>query len=239
MRSISLAIWREGEPAPRLLRQLELSDVDAGARRRDQLQRGLAAAGGNVRALRPSTDYARVDVRLSGGSGDAEAAERWLIVQSIGGGRALAMCDEPLVLAHGLQPLPWAGVAARLAPSGGVEGQPFCLLPLPSFTGLPVHVNGFFEVSTNRRDIWWGADVAGAGRVRSDWNEALLVDVVAPAYAQLLLSAREHMPPSRADFYALWPQRPLPEPWGGLVRAVYALALDAPLLRCEAGGGRG
>lgn len=34
------------------------------------------------------------------------------------------------------------------------EGLAFCFLPLPLITGLPVHVNGYFELSQNRRDIW-------------------------------------------------------------------------------------
>jgi len=33
-------------------------------------------------------------------------------------------------------------------------GVAACFLPLPVATGLPVHVNGYFELSSNRRDIW-------------------------------------------------------------------------------------
>jgi hypothetical protein len=33
-------------------------------------------------------------------------------------------------------------------------GQAFCFLPLPVRTQLPVHVNAFWELSANRRDIW-------------------------------------------------------------------------------------
>eukprot|EP00954_Amorphochlora_amoebiformis_P007298 567080-Amorphochlora_amoeboformis.AAC.1 len=29
-------------------------------------------------------------------------------------------------------------------------GRAFCFLPLPCFTGLSVHVNGYFELSANR-----------------------------------------------------------------------------------------
>ena len=32
---------------------------------------------------------------------------------------------------------------------------------LPVRTGLPVHVNAYFELSSNRRDIWFGGDMAG------------------------------------------------------------------------------
>lgn len=40
-----------------------------------------------------------------------------------------------------------------------------------------------------RRDVWHGTDMAGAGRLRAQWNEALLQLVVAPAYLELLTAA--------------------------------------------------
>ena len=55
-----------------------------------------------------------------------------------------------------------------------MEGQAFCVLPLPVRTGLPVHVNAFFELSTNRRDIWYGSDLQGVGKLRHSWNFCLL-----------------------------------------------------------------
>ena len=33
-------------------------------------------------------------------------------------------------------------------------GSAYCFLPLPVRTGLPIMVNGFFELSSNRRDVW-------------------------------------------------------------------------------------
>ena len=60
-------------------------------------------------------------------------------------------------------------------------------------TGLPVHVNAYFELSSNRRDIWFGGDMAGGGAARSEWNAALLEDAVAPAYAKLLATAAESL----------------------------------------------
>ncbi len=55
-----------------------------------------------------------------------------------------------------------AAVQQEGAPSssGGADaqqqasGRAFCFLPLPARTGLPVHINAFFELSSNRRDIW-------------------------------------------------------------------------------------
>lgn len=45
-------------------------------------------------------------------------------------------------------------LSSSSAPEAPVAGQAFCFLPLPIPTGLPVHVNAFFELSSNRRDIW-------------------------------------------------------------------------------------
>lgn len=68
--------------------------------------------------------------------------------------------------------IPWAGVAARLSTTAPpeltadgdgdgtidgkerpslVRGAAYCFLPLPVVTGLPIHVNGYFELSSNRR----------------------------------------------------------------------------------------
>jgi hypothetical protein len=67
-----------------------------------------------------------------------------------------------------------------------LQGQAFCFLPLPVRTRLPVHVNAYFELSSNRRDIWRADDTVGDSRVRGLWNEALLKGVLAPLYAVLL-----------------------------------------------------
>ena len=42
-----------------------------------------------------------------------------------------------------------------LAQAEAAVGRAFCFLPLPVLTGLPVHINGYFELSSNRRDIWF------------------------------------------------------------------------------------
>ena len=33
---------------------------------------------------------------------------------------------------------------------------------------------GFFELSSNRRDIWHGTGMVGVGQLRCDWNISLL-----------------------------------------------------------------
>lgn len=88
----------------------------------------------------------------------AAVTEKWQVCNQLGGPRASAIAQSEK--AQHMRLVPWAGVAARLSTSakegGGkdevspVRGGAYCFLPLPVNTGLPVHVNGYFELSSNR-----------------------------------------------------------------------------------------
>jgi sacsin len=88
----------------------------------------------------------------------------FLLCGSMGGARALAMASLP-ELAR-LKLLPYAGVAVPLL-AGSPAGKLYVCLPLPIETGLPISIDGGFEISSNRRDIWSGSDMTGDGRQRS------------------------------------------------------------------------
>lgn len=89
--------------------------------------------------------------------------EQWQVCNQLGGPRATAIADSDK--AQHMRLVPWAGVAARLSTSAAASpdrgdgenvtppprGAAYCFLPLPVITGLPVHVNGYFELSSNRR----------------------------------------------------------------------------------------
>ena len=134
--------------------------------------------------------------------------------------------------------VPWVGIAARVPhPDDGEsfvghrDGRAFCFLPLPVRTGLPVHVNAYFELSSNRRDIWFGGDMAGGGAARSEWNQALLEDACAPAYAKTLEAAAEQLGPTSA-FYALFPTAPSHNaPWSLILPPLYSNLSRIPCLR--------
>eukprot|EP01036_Dinobryon_divergens_P006432 gene6432-8541_t len=86
------------------------------------------------------------------------------------------------------------------------EGLAYCFLPLPVHTGLPLMVNGVFELSSNRRDIWQsGVDMTGDGRTRAQWNLTLMTD-------------------------RLWPSAYLSSPWNHLTDSVFAMCRMEPLL---------
>ncbi|KAJ7380159.1 hypothetical protein OS493_010870 [Desmophyllum pertusum] len=90
--------------------------------------------------------------------------------------------------------LPRGGVACLLEkknPKDPVQRpkKAYCFLPLPFETNLPVHINGHFALDHEaRRNLW--IDEAGHGGYRSDWNSALLSDVVASCYLTMLVEVR-------------------------------------------------
>ncbi|XP_073329465.1 sacsin-like [Pagrus major] len=108
----------------------------------------------------------------------------WIIAEQFGsfknsGERELILSDK----------LPQAAIAALVsskgpAPSSHTDfsGVAFCSLPLPGKTGLPVHVNANFEVDSARKSLW----KEDGQSQKSNWNESLKQNVIAPLYADLL-----------------------------------------------------
>lgn len=117
------------------------------------------------------------------------------------------------------------------------SGRAFCFLPLPVRTGLSVQVNGFFEVSSNRRGIWYGGDMDRSGKVRSIWNKLLLEDVVAPSFMHMLLGVKDLLGPTES-YYSLWPTGSFEEPWSILVQQIYKNIKNAPVLYSDLEGGK-
>ncbi|KAM6979350.1 sacsin [Tautogolabrus adspersus] len=109
---------------------------------------------------------------------------RWVIAEQFGsfkssGGKAVTPTEI----------LPQAAIAARVSSKLGKTsscidfmGEAFCSLPLPGKTGLPVHVNANFEVDSARRSLW----KEDGQSQKSNWNECLKHNVIAPLYADLL-----------------------------------------------------
>ena len=165
--------------------------------------------------------------------------DSYLIVSALGGGDCKKIaCDSTY---RHMKFIPWGGVAAHLKRNDNmvcdVVGNAFCFLPLPAETGLPVHINGYFELSANRRDIWFGNDMVGDGEIRSNWNRALLNDVIAPLYTELLRSASKLVGPGKY-YDQLWPIKVNGEVWKNIRDAVYRNCQNLPLLYSAVGGGK-
>ena len=257
--TVEVLEWAPGETSPRLISRTSVRDPTPALRAaRGAFTRASAAMAAGTPA-EPHGEY-EVTFETEGEDEDEDddarsgtrptpRARTFLVSQALGENLA------PLVTAnrekYGMKLVPWAAVAAELAPKNASDGddektsrerrdddgRAFCFLPLPARTGLPVHVNAYFELSSNRRDIWFGEDMAGGGAARSEWNRALLERVAAPAYARLIVAAKARLGPSR-EYYALLPRVTPPAPWGAVVTRTCALIRDAPVLHTPANGGR-
>ncbi|MEW5316662.1 MAG: hypothetical protein WDW38_008017 [Sanguina aurantia] len=145
----------------------------------------------------------------------------------------------PLSPAGALQPAGSGGATGTALVSGwdgkGKQtiGRVFCFLPLPLHSSLPVHVNGYFELSSNRRDIWQGKDMSGAGAQRASWNTAIMQDALAPCYCRLLTWLVDTVG-AAPELYSLFPHAALAPPWEALSSSVFRHLSDAPILWTKA-----
>ncbi|XP_053728791.1 sacsin isoform X1 [Synchiropus splendidus] len=80
-------------------------------------------------------------------------------------------------------------------------GEVFCYLPLRIKTGLPVHINGCFAVTSNRKEIW-KTDTKG------QWNSVFMRHVIVQAYLAALSMLRAMAESGELHdycYYAAWP----------------------------------
>ncbi|XP_038054984.1 sacsin-like [Patiria miniata] len=127
--------------------------------------------------------------------------QTWLISQMLGFEGSPLECQSVSRAFTLKRSLPRGGVAALLKDSRAdmaaiqLHKQPrkaYCFLPLPVHTGLPVHVNGTFELDSARKNLAKGDDYAISDDMSEEsglihrWNRILLEHVLAPAYAKLI-----------------------------------------------------
>ena len=170
--------------------------------------------------------------------------EKWLIVQQVGFEKPI---EESIIIAfkeNQLRMLPRGGVACllesqRLDSRVEEKKKAFCFLPLPFETELPVHINGHFALDYETRRYLWRDEVSG---YRSDWNNALLCDVISSCYLTLLdkvrvfhqLPVSQHSESSNpaynrsiiltgvSSYEKLFPMHPIEDPhWRTLANSVY------------------
>jgi sacsin len=171
--------------------------------------------------------------------GDASAEDStWRVLHCLCLDRdgKIAEAVEYLVSTN-VKAVPLGGAAVRLAPAPVEEeppapaGKVYCSLPLPVDTGLPVHLNGFFDLDSARHSLTADAGLTGSARVRARWNQLLVEHVVAPAYAHLIDRLAGDLGDDEPQrYYAAWPDagHPLPKPLDALVKMVYRNLVGHP-----------
>ena len=141
---------------------------------------------------------------------------------------------------------PQHGIAACLTKQI-YRGKPFCFLPLPSYTYLPVHIHGQFALHSDRRCLWISSSYNIASKsTRVDyknlWNESL-IKAIGVSYSYFLehsvmqngpISTKQESLECLKDYYNLFPIlcNMVDEQWKILASEVYKglSKLNSPVL---------
>ena len=87
-----------------------------------------------------------------------------------------------------------------------VEGRLYCSLPLPTFSEIPVQINGCFDLDASRTGLTSDDASIGDAKARVEWNRLLLKHAVASAYVEALRSIPTDIAERDSGaFYRLWP----------------------------------
>lgn len=209
LETIELYVREETEAQPRRVFRVKISD-DTAQLARSKRNEFFAAVKPGSHMPEPVTVTYPITVEIQA---DGWRASHSFLATSYCCGGQVSEQFERLLTDKDLSYLPLVGVAMAL-PSGAnsqtpnVSGHVFCVLPLPvppkSMTGLPVHVNGFFALSQNRRHIKM-PNGNQEERAKLDdksllWNCCLLEEVVPKAYATMIFQAIENNVPPEAIY---------------------------------------
>ena len=209
LESIELYVREESESKPRKVFQVKVAEKSLPTVRvkREEFRRNIRF--GEVMPTSVTVTYPITieTVHFDSPFADSEKQHSFLVTSYFCGGQ-VSSTFKKLMTDKVLSYLPTVGVAMAL-PTGRklqtptIQGHVFCFLPLPvqktSLTGLPVHVNGFFALSQNRRYIKSPnaeqEDQERKGQQLTDksllWNKCLLEEAMPRAYATMILEAIE------------------------------------------------
>ena len=140
----------------------------------------------------------------------------WMVCSCMGTGDSLRMAcmEENLLPSAGIAvPLSYNEETSTYVPQAICHpsepdrhfGTVFTYLPVPIRTGLPVHINGSFAVTSNRRYLC-ERNEDDKFDVRAIWNECLISDAVCDTYIQLLEDLANIGTPGTYPFTLLWPR---------------------------------
>ena len=196
------------------------------------------------------SEIVTISSTMNGKSGTKRHEEgTWLVTSSLGTGGSFNLATSEEGKKQGL--LSASGIAGKISSRSDdmgaskpevVPGELFCFLPLSIPTGLPVHVNGYFAVTSNRRGIW-ESTTAETGRFQPlevRWNRSLMDDALSQAYIQLLSEMVLMQEKGKIALYSsflLWPNPEMLESaaWKALINSVYQKIANSnvPLVNME------
>ena len=204
---IELYVREESESKPRRIFQVKVADeslVTARNKRKEFREKITPRRlnGECVTVTYPIT----IEIINFDSNFNEEAKQHLFLVTNYFCGGDVSSVFRKLMTDKELSYLPAVGVAMALPtdpkqPTPDIQGHVFCVLPLPvqktPLTGLPVHINGFFALSQNRRHVKTPnacqVDEERGGRALTDkallWNNCLLGEAIPRAYVTMLMDA--------------------------------------------------
>lgn len=196
-----LAITTQNEQAVKIERKKLLTPLHKGA---DTL---LTLCQGASNAL-PAVSYQHT---IKVATPENQTISTWRVTSLMRAeGELLSLMQE--MTAQGEKAVPWAGAAALISRTGNTQqkafvGRAYCFLPLPQETGLPVHINGFFDLDSSRRELT-SDTLTGRDKKRVLWNQLLVRHVLSHAYANLIVSLVEDVGETEPErFYQFFPTK--------------------------------
>ncbi|KAK4315041.1 hypothetical protein Pmani_013712 [Petrolisthes manimaculis] len=97
----------------------------------------------------------------------------------------------------------WKPICLKDLPSGFYkESHMHCFLPLPVKTSLPIQVNGYFEIASDRTAL---LSQTSDDRQNLSWNSILIEDAISSAYLTLLQKLISLGQNTEVPYYTLWP----------------------------------
>lgn len=173
-------------------------------------------------------DYCTADiVKITSQQSSVTQVQFWLLYTCFGTQQSVKMALQEnkqvkfsLPIGGVAVPLQTDAQTAKLTTvKADFSGKAFCFLPLSIHTGLPVHINGTFAVTSNRKGLWESG-------VKWDWNKALLEDPLVTAYVTALLLLKEMAHTKQLEgytYHTFWPHREkVSEQFKCLVDAFYS-----------------
>ncbi|XP_045166737.2 sacsin-like [Mercenaria mercenaria] len=185
-------------------------------------------------------------------SGEKVAKSRWLVVNYLKGGE-ISKGTTDLMNIDNCKISHLVGFAASINEQNdytNADGHVFCYQPLPQeyehMTGLPVHVNGFFALSQDRRHIRWpDHEDTAHGERKVQWNIALTNEIMPDGYCRLFeemitLCKYENNPVHMVSaVYHTFPDFPcVKHPWKNMAEMSLAKSTDIELAFTNNSGGR-
>ena len=164
----------------------------------------------------------------------------WLVVHQVGSTDCLVR--EKAAKEH---VLPWVGAAIEVdllsGASSVVGGRLFCFLPMPCETTspIPIHVNGTFALSDNRRALKWPA-AERRNDPQAEWNKLLVEHCLPSCYVKLVLKLIK-LGMAKPDVYNVWPNtngvKDVKE-WSGILLPFFCELFQHAVVHSNIDGGK-